>query len=235
MGDMKLKDRFKLARDNKGFSQQRLADLVGVSQPSVQNIENGRTKKPRDLTDYARVLGVSGDWLLYGEEGKPQNELAENKGVVHVGVANSKESSVDTDDIDVPFYTEVKSTDENNSAVQVELDGPKVRFSKSTLLHQGINVENAACVMVAGNSMEPVIPDGSTVAVDREYTNIVDGEMYAIDWAGELYIKILTRRPGGGLRIRSFNLDEYPDENLSSEEAKSVRILGRVFWYSVLR
>ena len=83
--------------------------------------------------------------------------------------------------------------------------------------------------------MEPVIPDGATVGVDTAFTNIVDGEMYAINWAGELYVKVLTRKPGGGLRIRSFNVDEYPDENLSPDEAQSVKVIGRVFWYSVLR
>ncbi|MEN1395189.1 XRE family transcriptional regulator, partial [Pseudomonas aeruginosa] len=42
--------------------------------------------------------------------------------------------------------------------------------------------------------------------------------------------------PGGGIRLRSFNQAEYPDEEYSQEEMaeKGISVLGRVFWSSVL-
>jgi len=235
---MKLEDRLKELRERKGLSQKALGDLVGVSQVAVMKIEQGKTLRPRNLTDFARVLGVSADWLLYGDEGhsdgpNPQ-EPSNVAGFLPLETWDSK-TPLDNDDVEVPFYMEVELSAGNGSAIQLETNGPKLRFSKSTLKRQGVSIDHAACVRVSGNSMEPVIPDGATVGVDAAFTHIVDGEMYAIDWAGELYVKVLTRRPGGGLRIRSFNMDEYPDENLSPEEAQSVRVIGRVFWYSVLR
>ena len=235
---MKLEHRFKELREKKGLSQKALGDLVGVSQVAVMKIEQGKTLRPRNLTDFARVLGVSADWLLYGEEGysegRNSQEPSNVAGFLPLETWDSK-TPLDDDDVELPFYMEVELSAGNGSTIQLETSGPKLRFSKSTLKRQGVSIDHAACVKVSGNSMEPVIPDGATVGVDTAFTNIVDGEMYAINWAGELYVKVLTRKPGGGLRIRSFNVDEYPDENLSPDEAQSVKVIGRVFWYSVLR
>jgi phage repressor protein C with HTH and peptisase S24 domain len=49
-----------------------------------------------------------------------------------------------------------------------------------------------------------------------------------------LRIKTLYKLPGGGLRLRSFNIDEWPDERFESECLKQITIIGKVFWYSVL-
>lgn len=61
--------------------------------------------------------------------------------------------------------------------------------------------------------------------------------MFAINHNNQLRVKILYRLPRGGLRMRSFNRDEHPDEEYTDEQLRSenIVILGRVFWYSVLR
>ena len=79
--------------------------------------------------------------------------------------------------------------------------------------------------------MEPVIPDGATVAVDTGNKRIIDGELYAINQGDLKRIKQLYRKPGGKILIRSINRD-YDDEE--ADEA-DVEIIGFVFWYSVLR
>jgi len=40
--------------------------------------------------------------------------------------------------------------------------------------------------------------------------------------------------PGGGVRLRSYNREEYPDENYTNTEVEGLKILGRMFWSSVL-
>jgi phage repressor protein C with HTH and peptisase S24 domain len=82
--------------------------------------------------------------------------------------------------------------------------------------------------------MEPVLPDGSTIGVDIGSTDIKDGKVYAIDHDGALRVKQLYKLPNGGLRLRSFNRDEWDDENLTPEQAQHVRIIGRMFWSSTL-
>jgi phage repressor protein C with HTH and peptisase S24 domain len=234
---MKMNDRFKQAREAAGLTQEELGVKVGVSQVAVLKIESGKTQKPRDINNFARALGVDVDWLLTGEiQTKPTNEKRESN-ATYAGTIDPWDSKtpLNEDDVEVPFYTEVELSAGSGSIVQKQNKGPKLRFSKSTLKRQGVEIDNAACVSVRGNSMEPVIPDGACVGIDTSKTEIKDGDMYAIDWHGELYVKTLTRKPGGGLRIRSFNIDEYPDENLNKDDTKHVKVIGRVFWYSVLR
>lgn len=80
--------------------------------------------------------------------------------------------------------------------------------------------------------MEPVILDGATVGVDTENTAIVDGKIYAIAIDDELLrVKLLYRLANGQVRVRSFNREEYEDETY---DLKDIKVLGRVFWYSVL-
>jgi phage repressor protein C with HTH and peptisase S24 domain len=92
------------------------------------------------------------------------------------------------------------------------------------------------CVAVTGNSMEPVLPDGSTVGIDCGDKTLVDGKIFAINHNGDLFIKKLYKLPGGGLRIFSFNETEYPPREYTKELAieQRITIIGRVFWYSVL-
>ena len=85
--------------------------------------------------------------------------------------------------------------------------------------------------------MEPVIPDGNTVGIDKGKTSVRDGDLFALRHNNQLRVRMLYRLPIGGLRMRSFNRDEHPDEEYSDEriKAENIEILGRVFWYSVLR
>lgn len=85
--------------------------------------------------------------------------------------------------------------------------------------------------------MEPVLPDGSTVGVDKGKTSVKDGDMYVLRHGDHLRVKLLYRLPRGGIRLRSFNHDEHPDEEYPQAAMieEEIEIIGRVFWYSVLR
>ncbi|EFA29286.1 prophage LambdaSo, transcriptional regulator, Cro/CI family [Haemophilus influenzae HK1212] len=107
----------------------------------------------------------------------------------------------------------------------------KLRFSKATLRKQGVQYENAVCVIADGNSMEPVIPDGTTVGIDLGNKTIRDGKIYAINHGGLLRIKLLYNMPNEQVKIRSYNTEEHPDE---IAELQDISVLGKVFWYSVL-
>jgi phage repressor protein C with HTH and peptisase S24 domain len=60
--------------------------------------------------------------------------------------------------------------------------------------------------------------------------------MYALDHGGQLRVKTLYRLPGGGIRMRSYNRDEHPDEEYTPQDMleKEIAVLGRVFWSSAL-
>lgn len=140
------------------------------------------------------------------------------------------------DEVELPLFREVELAAGSGATQVIENHGAKLRFAKSTLRRAGVPAESAACAFVRGNSMEPVMPDGTCVGVNTADKTIKDGEIYAIDHGGMLRVKYLHRRPGGGIKIVSQNASEHPVEEVTAEEmAANVRVIGRVFWWSVLR
>ncbi len=82
-----------------------------------------------------------------------------------------------------------------------------------------------------GNSMAERIEDGSIVGIDRGLTQVVDGEIYAIEHDGMLRIKYLHRMPGNALRLRSHNSAEHPDEIFAPRRSKSNESIS---WVGIL-
>ncbi|BCQ70167.1 hypothetical protein PEQA60_41570 [Pseudomonas sp. Eqa60] len=146
------------------------------------------------------------------------------------------DTPLDKDEVYVPFLKEVELSAGSGRTVVEQSHKQKLRFGRLTLRRQGVQPEDAVCVTVSGNSMEPVLPDKSTVGVDQGCTTITDGKMYAVDHDGQLRVKTLYRLPGGGIRMRSFNRDEHPDEEYTAQEMvdQNIHIKGKVFWSSVL-
>jgi phage repressor protein C with HTH and peptisase S24 domain len=239
---MKMSDRIHTRRKALKLTQEAVANQVGVNRVSVSNWEtdtkNGGMPSGKHLIQLAKALRVTPEWLLTGDENEDHAAVAESSlatyGVGSFDLWDGATALLD-DEVEVPFFKEVELSAGNGSEVLRQDSGFKLRFAKSTLRNNNIQPELAACVSVSGNSMEPVLPDKATVGIDTGNTKVKDGEMYAIDHDGMLRIKVLHRLPGGGLRIRSFNRDDYPDEDYSADQAISIKVLGRVFWYSVLR
>jgi phage repressor protein C with HTH and peptisase S24 domain len=223
----RIKDRRKLAR----LTQPELAKLIGVTKATISQWESAATSpKGENLYNLAKHLQCTTDWLLFGKESKPTSN-AEWAGPMETWDSGTPLSD---DEVEIPFYMEVELAAGHGIAEVSEYHGPKLRFAKSTLRKSSVDPTNAACVKVSGNSMEPVLPNGSTVGVDTSQTSVIDGKMYAINHDGMLRIKTLYKLPGGGMRLRSFNTDEWPDERYESEDLKHIIIIGKVFWYSVL-
>lgn len=118
----------------------------------------------------------------------------------------------------------------------MEIPDGHIRLDNAILRAAAVSPEHAICVPMIGNSMAQKIQSGSTLAIDSSLTHIVDGEIYALEQDGMLRIKYAYRLPGDGLRLRSHNNSEYPDETYSTEQiqALNIRILGWVFWWSTL-
>jgi len=227
------------ARKNAGLSQPELASKLGWGQSRLSNYERGeREPKIDDLKAIGNALRIDVLSLIPRNiDYSPEKNLEESKNHYVIGEFDTWDSNtpLSPDEVELPFYKEVELSAGNGSIVQRENRGFKLRFAKSTLRRYNIQPEMAACVVVSGNSMEPVLPDQATVGIDTANSKIKDGDMYAIDHGGMLRVKVLYRLPGGGVRLRSFNRDEYPDEDYLADQANDVKVLGRVFWYSVLR
>ena len=195
----------KKLRRTKKISQVALAEHLGITQQAVGKWETGRSQPdPQTLRSLADYFDVTTDYLL-GRAGRAPV----------VGYAAAGEHPI-------PVVGTVRA---GFGALALEEDCG-VEYARVK------DPENYFYLIVRGNSMEPVLPDGATVAVNTADTTITDGKTYAIEHAGQLRVKLLYRLPGGGIRIRSINRDEHPDEEYSQAqvEEQEIKVIGRVFW-----
>lgn len=251
---MNLSQRIKTARRHASLTQSQLAEKVGIAQTAISQLESGKTQRSTYLFQIAEACGVSATWLvsgvggmLYGPgqqrdsdgerefregyESALAEQAADAGGIAPISVWDD-DTPLDDDEVEIPFLKEVELSAGSGRTVIEKSTTSKLRFGKRSLRSHNVQFDQAVCVVVSGNSMEPVLPDGSTVGVNVGQTQIVDGKMYAIKHDGQLRVKVLYRVPGGGVRLRSFNQGEHPDETYTAAEMteNSIEIIGRVFW-----
>jgi phage repressor protein C with HTH and peptisase S24 domain len=226
-----LAERLKMSRLQAGLSQKVLGEKVGVSQAAIQKLENGSAKTSTKLIEIARVLGVRPEWL--SEENGPrisESSIPEENQWGTVDAWDS-DSELPDDEVEVPFLKDIELACGHGRCESDDYNGFKLRFSKSTLRRVGAQKENVICFPATGNSMEPIIPDGTTVAIDIGNKKIIDGKVYAINQDGWKRLKLLHRIGPNKVSIRSYNSAEYPDEEADLED---LEIMGRMFWSSTI-
>ena len=210
------------------MKQNALAEKAGVSHVLISRLISGKVQSSSKIADIARALETTVD-NLYG-----RTEPDRNRGLLGSVMDWDSSTPLGMDEVELPLFREVQLSAGTGSSYVQENQGAKLRFAKSTLSRVGVVPASAACCYVNGDSMEPVLPNGATVAIDTNQKAIIDGSLYAIDHGGLLRVKQLYRLPGGAVKIRSFNRDEYPDETITPEHEDEFRIIGKVFWYGVL-
>ena len=237
MSIVSISDRIVKRARELGLKQTDIAKKTGASKASVSNWFSGKDSPTRFVIELSKALKCDPEWLL---DGKKNNSITSNniynpdENAEYIGHIDAWDSSteLDEDEVEVPFFMDVELAAGVGGELAIEIHGPKLRFSKSTLRRCGVQAEAAACVKVSGNSMEPRLFDGDVVGVNTLDKHIVDGKVYAINHAGLLRVKRLYRMPGGGLRINSINHAEHPDELYSQQEVADIMIIGKVFWHS---
>ncbi|WP_426134553.1 LexA family transcriptional regulator [Pseudomonas sp. PWP3-1b2] len=185
------------------------------------------------LNEIAELLCISSRWLRTGEG--PKHPMAnflleghdtrnvipirEDAGKYLTGPINRPEST----DVEIPLHPTFTSVE-------------RIRVTLHTLKTLNINPDRAIGAYMVDNSMTEIIQQGATLGIDSGRTQIIDGEIYAVEHDGMLRIKYLYNRPGGGLRMRSHNTSEHPDEYLTHEQRfeQNFQIVGWVFWWSTL-
>ena len=228
-----INERIREARRNVKMTQDALAKRIKVTKATISQWESGSTApNGKNLVNLADALGTSPEWLLTGKL-SDDKQVTSNARVEGVFSTWDSTTPLEDDEVEIPFYHEIELSAGDGTYVELDRSGCKLRFAKSTLRKAGVDAGCAACVSVHGNSMEPVLPDGAVVGVDTSKTGIKDGQMYAIDQDGLLRVKLLYRLPNG-IRVRSFNRDEYADEDYFYHEANNINIIVQVLWYSVL-
>ena len=145
-----------------------------------------------------------------------------------------EDALVEDDEIEISYFKEVTGKDSSGLTQVLEIKDQKVKFSKRTLRHAGVDAEHAVGGTQSGDTMDDKISDGSALVIDKSKTQIKDGKIYAVEHNGLFRVRYLHKLPKGGLRLRSHNKG-YKDEDYTLEQAKQqIRILGWVFWWSTV-
>lgn len=228
-------ERLRAYLQEKGYRFATFAALIGVDSQNVNNWFS-RGVPANKHRQVCQQLGLSVDWLLDGT--LPREAATDPKAVpAQAELAGEVEewddnTPLDADTVALPFLKEVELAAGAGRTTVERSSNRRLRFGKYSLRKEGVQAEHAVAVTVRGNSMEPVLPDGATVAVNTADTAIIDGKTYAIEHAGQLRVKLLYRLPGGGLRIRSINREEHADEEYTPPQIQEqdIRVIGRVFW-----
>lgn len=211
---------------------------IVVSEPGVWKWLNAAAIPDQtNILALSRWLNVRPEWLEYG-----RNQAANDKDREPSIPPESEWGSVEAwddstpvsdDEVEVPFFKDIEFACGAGRTGDEDYNGYKLRFSKSTLRRIGASTDGHSiiCFPARGNSMEPNIPDGTTVAVNTEDKKIIDGKMYAISEDGWKRIKLLYRTGPETISVRSYNAAEHPPEE---KPLGSIEVIGRVFWWSVL-
>lgn len=223
-------ERIAQKREQAGLNQSELGRRLGLSAQAVQKWESGKsTPRNSKLSDLASVLGTTVGFLV-GD--------TEDSAPVLADIESWDESTpLDDDEVEVPFLREIElSAGSGRFAIQEDAD-ERLRFPKRRLRDNNVSPSQARCVTVRGNSMTPVLRDGATVGIDLGKTglsSVIDGDLYALNHAGQLRVKQVYRLPTG-IRLRSFNREEHPDEDYTFQRMheESMQIIGHVFWWAM--
>jgi len=233
-----------------GLTQDKVAEALGMTQAGVSMYLNGlnalnvmvaakfssllkepvSTFSPRiaGLIERLSVISVTTD--------ATPDDRSSNSDISHVRTWD-EHTPLDDNEVYVPFLREVELDAGIGRYTIEEHDQSMLRFAKRDLRENGVQFSNARCVRVRGNSMFPVLRDGATVGINIGKTSlgeVSDGDLYAISHNGHLRIKQVYRTPTG-IRLRSFNREEFPDEDYTYRdiEDQQIILLGHVFWWSM--
>jgi len=165
-------ERLKEARKRKGLSQEKLAELVGVTRSTVAKWEIGdRAPKGDHLIKLSEVLGVSPSYFF--EEHQP--EWDKNASFVRGKV------------IPIPIYGEAQAGSFGGYASPT----PEQYFPTPDVMLKGLPPERVFWIRVEGDSMRPMFQPGDLVLVaDPSWYEVKEGApVVAVNGDGELTVK----------------------------------------------
>lgn len=195
--------------------QSAVARLLNVSPQVVKNWEARGISKAGAIAAQ-NVLGCSAAWLIDGA-----GEM------IHT---THSERAVDlTDNPDYPAIRRVRfklSAGASGFGVDfIDDDAAPIVFQREWFEGRGFTPSKLFAVKVMNGSMEPGLHDGDVVVVNTGDAQAKDGEVFAVNYEGELVIKRLMRDAG-----QWWLASDNPDQRRHPRKVctNDVFIIGRI-------
>ena len=195
-------------------------------------IELGRSRIRVDrLATAARMLAVSTDYLEgLTEDPTPADQLsralaAATGGEPHDGRYEDGASAADDDYVGV--YVLAVSAGGGDAADDQRVTG-RLKFRKRWLARHGLVARSCRVIAVVGESMEPTLPDGSSILVNHASRRRRLGHIYVVRTEESLVVTRAGRDPAGVWQLVSDNPDKlaWPNRPWPPE----AEIVGEVRW-----
>lgn len=225
-----IADRLRRLMTEQGLSQYKLWKGSGVSQPTIKRILDGTSKEPDKGTvvKLAAALGCNYAYLYDGGALRQTQEMMYAPPATASPISYKDPSELDPDDYVFIDRYDVKLSAGNGNAVWVIREKDPLSFRAAWFKKKGLHPEACKALYVRGRSMEPKLEDWDTVLVDTSDTDLIDGEIYAVTYKDQFYIKTLERQ-GDGVLLKSENPD-HKSIMVPEDDLGRLRILGRKVW-----
>ena len=198
-----IKDRIVSLRNEKNITQSQLAEELNISPSAIGMYEQGRRKPSYELLEeICDYFNVDMDYLM----GRSDIKNRYQAGLKYDWEDNKQEDSnidmntVNTDYIMIPLYESISAGYGASNSEFIEMI-PVFGLKKNGTTYFAVKVE--------GDSMEPKIPNGSTIIIKKDI-QIESGEIGAFNLNDENFVKqkkVVKDR----IILHSFNL-AYEDK-----------------------
>ena len=144
-----------------------LAEKCGwpVGQRRTSHYEAGRSfPSYEDMAKMGRVMGVNAAWLAFGDSN--EREPAALKKVDTQG------------NLDSVWLPELGNED----------DGNALRMDKEVIEAAKASPGTSYWLLMDDNSVNPVLPEGSTIAADTSDTEVLSGRPYVVEYGGLIQV-----------------------------------------------
>lgn len=204
------------------MSQGKLAEAVGMRQPSIQAIEKGEVRGTKHLLAIARTLNVDPDWL---ETGRAAPLSSSGR---HVAASASIIEIEGDTYARLPLYDIRAQAGRGSLAYDGEPIGWRVFDLNWIKTVSRAPIEQLKVVEVSGDSMEPTLYKGDHVLVDLGNRAIAQHGLFVLRLDESLMVKRVQKLfASGTVRIISDN-PKYDAEEIS--EDGRLDVIGRVVW-----
>lgn len=220
--------RLRWARKRAGYEDAaQFAKAAKVKSVTYRAYENGQNGFARQATQFAKLTGVSVEWLLGGgplPDGEPPEAPA-------AGEFGTPEILTSKYNIELVRRLDIRYAMGDGSVVDDYPDVGFMPFDKDFL--KAITPAQPGKIFIAsgqGDSMEPTIRRDALVMIDTSQDRVAQQDMiWALTFAGAGMIKRVRRLP----EDRYLILSDNPSVPSQEAHAQDIYIVGRVVWAGV--
>lgn len=228
---MNFSERLKNLRLEAGYTQKNLAETLNINQPRIVEWEKGKNNpNKKSLENLANLFNVSVSYLLGETDTRSELEIStiyeklSPKGKEHVLSFAKNTLKEEQKNKIIPIIEHLFNYKVLDQALSAGTGYGYTDEQNYTTVYWNKEVDYDLATWIKGDSMEPKFYSGEVALIKEQNSIDYDGQICAVDWDGNSYIKKVYREEEG-LVLVSIN-KKYDDKFASWEEQP--RIIGKV-------